>query len=203
MVMGHISDILTFDGGLSKDEIRRACDEWGEYNCDVWEHGGHPVGLPEHINFTNKVFDNLVDAKDYFREREKTVLYLEEAVAYYAYPEREPSRRETDLIRRVAEYCDRVKALEAPHYQGVTQASVKCKKCGAVLPTEYCGRTFSNKCPVCRADLRPKGVLDRKAKYEQKIRELEAEWRREAASQDKKSRAKAKKMWAVHVEQHC
>lgn len=37
---------------------------------------------------------------------------------------------------------------------------VRCNRCGAWLPVEFCGKGFFNYCPVCNADLRPEWVVN-------------------------------------------
>lgn len=198
--MGHIVNILTFDISTPKDAIQQECDEWGDYNCDPEERGGCYGGLESPIRFTDKTFASFEEARDYLYSTVGS--YLQIAVKYKVYPEVKASKTMSDLTARIAEYNRKVAVLNQPHYKGVKQATVKCKACGSSLATRFCGDTYSNACPVCRADLRPQSTLDKLNKYKSTIKDLEKKLKAETARQNQKNESKAKYFWAVCCEVH-
>ena len=198
--MGHACSILTFPEKMSTREISKKCGEWATYNCDIQERGGRGYDYLD-VNFTSKVFDSYEEAENYLVDSFGN--YRELAVRYKKYPKIKENKAIADLDRRIAEYNARCYELNKPHYANVTQKTVKCKKCGSSLATEYCGETYRNTCPVCRADLRPESVLKKIEDYEKTIQDLKNRKRNEEKKQNQKNASKAELMWAVACEVHC
>lgn len=67
--MGHACEILEFDAKMSREEIQKACDRWGDLNCDPYERGypdnPHLGGLCRNVKFTSKVFADFDSASEY------------------------------------------------------------------------------------------------------------------------------------------
>ena len=80
---------------------------------------------------------------------------------------------------------------DEPHDAHVTQATVKCKSCGSSLATKFCGKTYNNLCPVCRAELRPESVMKRRESYKKTLSELQARLKTEDRKQNQKNASKA------------
>ncbi len=200
--MGHACEILTFDGKESKAVIQAKCDEWGDYNCDLRERGGFGGGLGHRISFTEKIFDNYRDAEKYLNGTFGN--YAQTAVRYRTYPGLKKTKAYEKLIIRLIETQRKLNKVKTkPHYQGVKQASVKCRKCGSVLATAFCGRSYTNRCPVCGNELRPASVLEKISRYEQNIRKLREETDLERRKAEKKAENKTVLRWAVACEVHC
>lgn len=199
--MGHAIAMLTFDEKMAKSKIQAECDEWGDYNCDPMERGGCCGGLGSPINFTSIVFNSYEEAEEYLEGT--TGNYRQMAVKYKVYPEVKPSAVQADLERRIKEYRDRIDDLNKPHYANVKQTTVKCKHCGSVLATTYCGRTYYNNCPVCRNDIRPESTLAKIEQYKTTIKELEQKCRTEVDKQHAKMENKVTYNWMVCCEVHC
>lgn len=208
--MGHNKIIATFDEKIGEKRIQAEVNDWAYRNIDLEEQG-----FPNKDEFSYPVRFKSITLNSY----EEAEAYLEKntdrdaiAVRYKEYPEVK-SKKATDLKRRIDEYNNRINELDRPHYEGVKQATVKCKHCGASLPTKYCGaseylgggkhRGFKNNCPVCGEDLRPQSVLDKISKYRKTIAELAEQGRDEVKAQNEKNAKKAKIKWAVCVDVHC
>lgn len=199
--MGHAVEMLTFPAEMNRNRIQAECDEWGSANCDPRERGGYHGGLGSKIDFKDRLFDNYDAAYEYL---ESTIgNYRQIAVKYLVYPPMKPSKTAEDLDRRITEYRKRINALDAPHYKGVKQATVKCKCCGSSLATKFCGDTYRNNCSVCRADLRPQSTLDKIANYKATVKDLEKKLKAEVDKQNMKNRKSAKVHWMVCCEVHC
>ena len=199
--MGHAVSILTFDAKENRKSIQAECDEWGNENCDARERGGHWGGLGFPIQFKDRIFDSYEEAEEYLMGAAGN--YDQIAVKYKVYPKTKPNRTIKDLEDRIAEYRRKIETLNQPHYMGVKQATVKCKACGSSIATQFCGKTFRNNCPVCRAELRPQSTLDRLKKYEDTVKDLEKRLKDEKKKQDKKNESKVTYHWAVCCEVHC
>jgi len=198
--MGHCVEYLDFSVKTDKKKIQAECDRWGDYNCDLEERGGFGRGLGHNIKFTDRLFDSYDDAIDYL----KTTVgnYRQTAVKYYRYPEVTSTKTLTDLQKKGKEYTERINKLSKPHYQGVKQATVKCKCCGSSLATKYCGQTFENKCPVCCQDLRPQSVLDKYNNYRNTLYDIRKRIKEEEKKINSKQKTKAEVRWLVCCEVH-
>lgn len=198
--MGHACQILTFPVTMSTRKISAECGEWATYNCDLQERCGRGFDYLD-VRFTDKVFNSYDEAEEYLNSTFGN--YREIAVKYKKYPKVQPNKNIADLERRIDEYSKRCNELNKPHYASVTQKTVKCKSCGSSLATEYCGKTYRNICPICRADLRPESVLKKLADYEKTIQDLQKRKKEEEKKQNQKNARKAELMWAVACEVHC
>lgn len=197
--MGHCCQILTFSDRESKTNISRQCGTWANRNCD---HEENPSGYEYlDVRFTDRIFDSFDEAEDYLKETFGN--YRQIAVRYKKYPKVEPSKVITDLERRISEYRIRCNELNKPHYANVKQSTVKCKACGSSLATRYCGLSYRNTCPVCRADLRPESTMKKLADYEKTINDLNKKLKDEEKKQNQRNASKAELMWAVACEVHC
>ena len=199
--MGHACQILKFDTD-DKKKIQRECDEWGNYNCDPYERGGRYGGLGYSIRFTSKVFDTYEQAEEYLDSTFGN--YSQTAVQYYEYP----SHNKTSAEQRIEDKLKKAeKALheleDTPHYKGVKSQYITCPSCGSKIATKLCGETWYNTCPVCRMDIRPQSVIDRKNTLKKTISEANKELRAEKQKNDQKLKKKAKLCWAVACEVHC
>ena len=198
--MGHACSILTFPEKMSNKEISKKCGEWATYNCDLQERGGYGYDYLD-VRFTNKIFDCYEDAEKYLNDT--FGCYSEIAVRYKKYPKVQPNKAISDLERRIMEYATRITEIDELHYKGVTQATVKCKKCGSSLSTEYCGKTYHNSCPVCRAELRPESTMKKRESYQKTMKDLKEKLRSEEKKQNLRNAAKVEYYWAVACEVHC
>lgn len=221
--MGHACEILTFrEKDYTKKQIQAECDDWGSYNADAYERGYFNGGLGCNVRFTDKVFNSEAEAEEYL---EGTFGNYSEMAVRYKVPKRQVapvdrtkyfnSKALLDLKRRVSEYEERLRALAQPHYANVTVQTIKCKTCGAVLPTKYCGTAYENNCPFCKSDLRPATVREKEAKYvttyyelKEKYKVLESEaqakYEKACAVERKKAMQGGYDMyWAVACEVHC
>ena len=198
--MGHACEILTFPEKISTREISKKCGEWATYNCDLQETGGFGYEYLN-VNFTTRIFDSYEEAKKYLDGTFGN--YREIAVRYKEYPKIQPNKTISDLERRIMEYATRITEIDEPHYKGVAQATVKCKSCGSSLSTKFCGKTYYNSCPVCRAELRPESIMKKRESYQNTMYDLKEKLKSEEKKQNQKNSTKAQLYWAVACEVHC
>ena len=197
--MGHIIEILTFPDSMSKTAIQERCDRWGSANADQEERGYTGGGLGDPIQFTRMVFDNYEEAVEYL---DKTEAYAQTAVRYYKYPELKETAKMKAIDKQRYECIEKLQKLEEPHYAGVSSKTVTCRNCGSSLATAYCATGWRNRCPVCKAEMRPATVLERVARLREKRKSLENEYRIERKKLEAKNRKAAKLYWAVCCEVH-
>lgn len=199
--MGHAIGLLDFDIDMDKKKIQQKCDVYGDHNCALEERGWiMGLGLGSYVNFTNQVFDSYDEAADYLYTT--TGNYRQTAVKYKVYPPTKETQSIRDLKRRIKEYHDRISELNKPHFHNVKSATVKCKCCGSSLSTTYCGKSYSNNCPVCKAELRPQSVLDKIKKYKSTLGELDKKLKTEIKKENAKQEKKVKLRWLVCCEVH-
>lgn len=199
--MSHACQILTFETD-DKCKIQRECDEWGSYNCDPYERGGFGGGLGFNVQFTSLVFNDYEEAEHYLEGTFGD--YRQKAVRYYKYPKRTKTSVEQRLEEKVGKTIKTLRELEdKPHYKGVKTKYITCAKCGSKLATDYCGKTWYNTCPVCRADVRPATVLERRDSLKKTLSDAQRDLKAETKKADEKNKSKAKLCWAVACEVHC
>ena len=200
--MGHAISILTFDSKETKESIRRKCDVWADGNMDHEESSSHTLPYP--VQFTSRVFNSLREAEAYL---ETTFGNYREIAVQYKQPkgkEQKPTQKLLAVKKKIDDLTKRLRAMDAPHYQGVKSKTIGCKNCGSALATAYCGKTFGNNCPVCKAELRPASALAGKANVEQQLRAAKAELAQlERAMHDKQLKSGYELCWAVACEVHC
>lgn len=201
--MGHTKEIFTFPLKTSEKAIIKAVTDWSYSEVDLRE-----LDYPSRKNYSidvyfkylgGKIFNSYDAAREYAEgETDRDAV----AVKYKEYPPLKPTKAMKDLERRINEYNERIAALEKPHYQNVKQATVKCKCCGAVLPTKYCGTSYKNNCPVCNADLRPDSTLSKVSNYRATIADLKKSFKAEAEKLNQKNASKAEIKWLVCCDVH-
>lgn len=199
--MGHAVDFLSFDTKMSKEAIQNECDQWANDNCDHYETGPGFHGLPSRVNFSNRIFDDYASAADYLDKT--TGNYSEIAVQYRKYPPLKKTAEMQRLFDQEKKATLQLEKLNEPHYKGTTVKTVRCKSCGSAIATAYCGDTWRNKCPVCKADMRPESKIQQVKKCEARL--LATRRKLTAAEQEanKKQMEKAELCWLVACEVHC
>lgn len=201
--MSHACEILVFDEKLPKSRIQAGCDAWGDRHADLKERGGPGDGLGFPVRFTDKVFNTEEEACSYL---EHTFGDYKQIAVRFKRPlgkTPEPTQKLILARKRVQELYAKVQLYRQPHYLGVKSKTIGCKNCGSTLATAFCGKTFTNNCPVCRADLRPPSTLKAmqtvQENYKKAKKELDILEQRYAESRTK---AKYKMFWAVACEVH-
>ena len=133
--MGHVLTSMSFPLNTPEGIIHGKVNRWCYANKDL-EEAGYPsmesFSVPIQWERHGRIFDSFEEASDYAESKAYCGGY---AVRYKEYPKVQPSKTITELERRINEYRQRVAELNKPHYQGVKSATIKCKTCGAVLPT--------------------------------------------------------------------
>lgn len=199
--MGHARHTFTFSLKTSEKAIVETVTDWSYENVDLRE-----IGVPSRREYSidvwferNKVFNSFDEAAEYAGKAWRDAV----AVKYKEYPPFKPTKAMDELTRRISEYDSRIAALDKPHYANVKQTTVKCKCCGAVLPTEYCGKSYKNNCPVCRADLRPDSALSKLNSYKKTVADLRKRLGEETKKINAKNASKAVIKWCVCCDVHC
>lgn len=203
--MGRVKGVLEFNEKTSPSAMRKACNEWGAENCDPGERGGCRCSdIGNHIRFTEMLFDTRSEAVAYLKSNQDNYIPLAVRYKIPVGKEKAPTQKLLGARKKVQECQARINALEKPHYAGVTSKTVGCKNCGSALATAYCGKSYSNYCPVCKADLRPasalQGVTKAKAHYKsavQELQQLEKEFAKKQVSR------KCDIHWLIMCEEHC
>jgi len=199
--MGHACEILTFKENTNKKTIATECTRWGDMNVDPYEHGGECDCGGISPYYTNRMFDTYEEAEKYLESTFGN--YRQTAVRYKA-PVKPYKRSKTaeKLYEKYKKYNAELNELANKlYYKDSKCKTVRCKHCGATLPTEYCGKSYRNCCPVCNKDLRPQTVInkihslnDKKNETNKKLTECE---------KAEKAKMKQEIYWAVACEVHC
>lgn len=196
--MGHMVDFLKFDIKTSKTAIENSASEWCTRNADQWETGGNYIAAD--VRFLDRTFDNYEEAEEWLDKQSGN--YYSYAVKYKDYSKVKSSKTLDNAKTKHKKAFDSYYELSNKvHYSNIKSKTIKCKCCGSVLATEYCGRTYKNNCPVCKTDLRPQTVLDKIAKLKADVATAEQKVNEETKKQQAKSKYELK--YLVLVEVHC
>lgn len=194
----HIRTILTFSPTTTPKQIQAACNEWATNNVDQIEHGHRQYDVP--IMWMSTILEDETAAREYLNNHGRA--YEGVAVKYYEISNRAPSTKEKTATLKVDNLERRLRKLAKPHYKGAKSQTVTCKKCGSKLATAYCGTTWYNHCPVCRADVRPASILAKEDSLNEALQTAKKELRLAEREANQKNRAKAKICTAVIVDVH-
>lgn len=199
--MSHNIEHRDYSIKTSKDKIFSEIDSYVR-GC-TWQEGGS--GIDKIRWLETKTCNNYDEALEYLRSHDKG-WYDCLAVQYKKYPDTklEPSKKMTDLAQKIN--AERVKSAdyEKAHSVKTFKADfVGCSSCGSKLKREL---LQTEKCPLCRADLRGKTTIETLAKYRAKIEELttaqEVERKKQQADYEKKQEKNAETRWLVKFEYH-
>lgn len=199
--MGHMVEY-----GIFTDDERRAGEvaAWAdECYADGHDWQEDPSGeFPDRIEFSPRPpFETESDAREWLEETGRNGFYYSGGVRFVD-PSGIPATKKVEAARdRAARLRREVAETEAhPHFEGRAAALIGCRTCGSKIARDY---LKGNRCPACRADMRPKSVLDalaakraRLAEAEKAEREAERDFARSVAK-------KAPVKWLVRIEYHC
>ena len=156
--MGHECRVLTFDAKATKEQIRKRCDAWAADHVDRRETSRTTLVNP--IQFTSQIFESEGEAEQFLNTTFGDYRMLAVRFKRPTGKVPQPTQRLMAVRKRVQDITARLQKYQKPHYAGVKSKTIGCKNCGSALATAYCGKTYGNNCPVCRADLRPPSTLD-------------------------------------------
>lgn len=195
--MSHNIKMVTYSQNVNKTKVQEL---WNDYvRSENWQEGSG--GLPNNINWVeNKVFDTYEDAENYIKECDEKIWYNCMAVQYRDTPKDITSKAMGALKERLQKESDKLNEYTKAHTVKAFKADfVGCAGCGSKLAK---ARLLSDKCPLCRADLRGKTTLETIARYENNIQELNKKIKEEEKKLTIKYANKAEIRWLCKVEYH-
>lgn len=199
--MSHNIEHRDYSIKTSKQAIFAEINSYVEHV--TWAEGGSGIDRIRWLE--TKVCTNYDEALEYLESHDKG-WYDCLAVQYKKYPDTklEPSKKMTDLAQKIN--AERVKSAdyEKAHSVKTFKADfVGCSSCGSKLKREL---LQTEKCPLCKTDLRGKTTLETLAKYKAKIEEMidmqETERKNQQAAYEKKQEKNAEIRWLVKFEYH-
>lgn len=197
--MGHDIRHHTFEFKISTSAISSMLNEEAKRNGDCG------TGLEGSIRFKDLELESYDKAVAYVDSIDKT--YLQIAVSYFEYPNTKNVSKPKSLIE-ATEACNELHQIyyhekDKRYYSPDTVKSqyLGCKNCGSRLAVKY---IYSNRCPLCGAELRPETELKRiealKVKYDKAFARCVAEQEKYEALVRKAN--KPVKMWYTKTEYH-
>lgn len=199
--MGHMVEYASFTEGERKaGEVVAWADEC--YACGHdWRED--PFGeFPHRIAFSSRPpFETESDAREWLDEMGRTNFYYSGGVRFVD-PSGVPATKKVEAARsRAARLRSEVAEIEGrPHFEGHKAALVGCRACGSKIARD---RLNGNRCPACRADMRPKSVLDAIAAKRERLHEAEKALRDAEREFARSVAKKAPVKWLVRIEYHC
>ena len=192
--MGHCINYIVADKNVNRESV--LSDICEEVAHEDWEEGGNYPGnlhLSSHWH-EDKVYDSEEDAYEAIK-RFDNGWYDDHAVLF-----RDTSNLENAKTKKLSEQIAAAKQkkdeyIGANHVTSRKSVFVGCPHCGSTLSREH---LRSDKCPLCRTDLRSETVRNRIKGYDDKVKEL----RKKLAVEKKKLADKAPVKWLVKYEYH-
>lgn len=190
--MGHIVNYITADKNANRRNIIASIQE-EVYHEDWQEDGSYHGNLTWH---ENKIYDCRQDAYDAIDKFDKG-WYDDHAVLFRDLDAVSPTKTMENIKFRIEE-TRKAKAdfVDSHHVRDRKSALIGCEHCGSKVAREYIPTT--DRCPVCRHDLRPESTRERVKRFDAKVRELEGRY----LEAQKKLVAKAPVKWLVKYEYH-
>lgn len=190
--MGHIVKYIVAPKNANRKNI--VAEICYEVEHADWEENGH-----YHSRLTwheNKVYSCKQDAHEAI-EKFDNGWYDDHAVLFLDLDAVKPTKSMEGIKARIEENRKAQAEFIANHHvRDRKSALIGCDKCGSKVAREYIPTT--DRCPVCRNDLRPASTKDRIKRFEAKTKELEGKY----LEAQKKLAAKAPVKWLVKYEYH-
>ena len=187
----HNIEYSSYPLNVNRKEVKRQWDEVVSH--EDWREGAS--GLPNPIRW---IEDGISDSYTEAEERIKKLdngWYDQIAVKYKRYKQCTTKKYQTLNDRLNLAYKSLQEKSNKIHYsaKNVSSEFIGCKHCGSKIATRYID---TNRCPVCRTELRPDSVLKSIKRAEEKVEEI----RKQMAEEQKK--AKYDICWLVKIEYH-
>lgn len=188
--MGHAYDYKTFEEKTSFKKMYAHSCGFAFENVD---RGENPTGSYDNRWLEHKeILDSKEEAKIFLDSKG---VYVDGCVRFREAPKLSAKIR--NIEERIKSTREKKEKFNETH--NVTSRKSKfigCEKCGSKIAREY---IRGNECPVCRTDLRAEYIIEKLNSYDEKIRELEKEYRSEVKKNNQK---KGKIYWLVKTEIH-
>lgn len=183
----HIVGYESFDKNIDRAIVYDYIHE----RCEIEGGDGYHSTIKWHCDY---VYADYGEAKEAI-QRLDSGWYDDHAVLYYNRDKVAPTKAMQNIL-------DRIEKIRARQHEYKDQNSVRnrvatyigCPNCGSKLKKEYLRNEY---CPLCRADLRSKTVLNKLGEYEAKVYELEEKYKELAKKQPGTIK------WLVKYEFHC
>ena len=126
-------------------------------------------------------FENYHEAEKFLKQKKACVKMNKEdfAVPYYDIAEVENTSKEfKQVCEKIHKLCEETNDYIVMHtIRSLKAARITCRKCNSVLAKEYLIKSENNEnqCPLCGNDLRPKYVLKKLKKFNNKEEMLRTE----------------------------
>lgn len=193
--MGHEIKHFTYPENVNKTKVQHDLDNYAAR--EDWQEGCSGLNSP--IRWIDHVCANYDEAEAYIESHDKG-WYDQLAVKYREYEKIEPTKALLSLKDRLEKEVEKATWYAAAHSVSSFKAEfVGCPDCGSKLK-----RTLlkSEKCPLCRAELRGKTTVETLARYDANIRDLQKQIKEEEKKMQEKNLKKSTIKWLVKIEYH-
>lgn len=193
--MGHYVTYMVFDKNTSEKEM------YAERNLCIIDNGAHDCGVLMSSDSGFKLHSGIIcdsyeDAVDYIEDQLCHRRYDDHGVLFRDYSKVKPTKAMENLKEQMKAARDKKEDFIRSHQPNRVKAEfIGCPHCGSKIAKKYLNGV---RCPVCRADMRPKSTLERIDGYDKKIRDLEKRYK----EAEKKMASKAALKWCVKLEFH-
>ena len=194
-VMGHETRYISYDENVNR---RAVYAQWSEHAMhDGWQEGCH--GLNHDIRWIEgPILNSYDEAYEYIKEHDSG--WYDQLAVRYRYVKPIKSKKIEEIQERLAKEIQKKADYEKAHSIATFKSEyIGCPECGSKLK-----RTLlkSEKCVLCRADLRGKTTLDTIARYEANIEKYRKQIDDETKKLAEKNLKNAEIKWLVKVEWH-
>lgn len=173
--------------------------DWDNYvRHEDWQEGAN--GLPGQIRWIeNEILGSEEEARAYINEHDNG--WYDQIAVRFKEVKTVKSKKYEELSEKLMELRKDYNRRNSIYYATTVKSEfVGCKSCGSKLASKYIQST--NKCPLCKSDLRSPTTLSSLERLSERIKEVEKLLREEKQKLNKKSENNTTIKWLVKIEYH-
>lgn len=173
--------------------------DWDNYvRHEDWQEGAS--GLPGQIRWIeNEILGSEEEAKAYINEHDNG--WYDQIAVRFKEIKIVKSKKYEELSKKLTELRTEYGNRNSVCYATTVKSEfVGCKSCGSKLASKYIQNT--NKCPLCKSDLRSPTTLSSLERLNERIKVIEKLLREEKQRLEKKQEKSAVIKWLVKIEYH-
>lgn len=191
--MSHSIQYYNYEENVDKNYVQSKLDGIAKRNSSSRSE------LEKPIRWLTKICDSEDSAMEYINEVDSH-WYDQLAVRYTEISIPKESKKYSDMVAKKNELMATYQQLNnTVAFKDFKSEYVGCKTCGSKLSTKY---MRTNKCPLCGGEMRSQTTLDKLARLQAKIKELDKLIKEEEMKLRAKNQKKAVVMWLVKIEYH-
>lgn len=194
--MGHNIRYAEYPENVNRKKVQA---DWDNYvRHEDWQEGAN--SLPGQIRWIeNEILGSEEEARAYINEHDNG--WYDQIAVRFKEIKVIKSKKYQELSEKLMELRKDFNKRNSVYYATTVKSEfVGCKFCGSKLASKYIQNT--NKCPLCKSDLRSPTTLSSLERLSERIKEVEKLLREEKQKLNKKLENNTTIKWLVKIEYH-